>query len=50
MLGIQRLMYIVEILLKQKDLLQVLLLHQNPYKHLNSIVLFLWTTRDQLHF
>jgi hypothetical protein len=34
-------MYIVEILLKQKDLLQVLLFHQNPYRHLNSIVLFL---------
>jgi hypothetical protein len=34
-------MYIVEILIKQKDFLQVLLFHQNPYRHLNSIVLFL---------
>jgi hypothetical protein len=39
-------MYIAKVLLRQKDLLQVLL-HQNPYKHLNSIVLFLWITRDQ---
>ncbi len=48
MLGIHRLMYIVEVLVRQKYLFQVLL-HQNPYRHLNSIVLFLWTTRDQFH-
>jgi hypothetical protein len=46
-MGIHTLMYIAEVLLRQKDLLQVLFLHQNPYRHLNSIVLFLWTTRDQ---
>jgi hypothetical protein len=52
MLSIQRLMCIVEVLLRQKDLLdllKVLLLHQNPYKHLNYVVLFLWTTKDQFH-
>ncbi len=27
-------------------MLQILFLHQNPYKHLSSIVLMLWTTRD----
>ncbi len=41
------LMYIIEVLLRLKELLQVLLLQQNPYIHLNVIVLFLWTTRDQ---
>jgi hypothetical protein len=40
-------MYIAKVLLRRKDLLQGLLLHQNPYKYLNFIVLFLWTTRDQ---
>jgi hypothetical protein len=38
MLSIQRLMCIAEVLQRQTDLLQVLLLHQNPYKYLHSIV------------
>jgi hypothetical protein len=29
-------------------MLQILFLFQDPYKHLSSIVLILWTTRDQL--
>jgi len=28
-------------------MLQILLLLQDPYIHLNSIVLILWTTKDQ---
>ncbi len=41
------LMYIIEVLLRLKELLQVLLLQQDPYRHLNVFVLFLWTTKDQ---
>jgi len=40
-------MYITEVLLRLKEVLQVLILQQDPYRHLNAIVLFLWTTRDQ---
>jgi len=40
-------MHITEVLLRLKELLQVLLLQQDLYKHLNVIILFLWTTTDQ---
>jgi hypothetical protein len=38
---------IAEVLLKQQHLPQILFLHQIPYRHLNLIVLILWTTRDR---
>jgi hypothetical protein len=42
-------MYITKVLLRLKELLQVLFLQQDPYRHLN-VVLFLWTTTDQFFF
>jgi hypothetical protein len=40
-------MWIVEILLRQKDYYKFFF-HQDPYKHQNFIILFLWTTRDHI--
>jgi hypothetical protein len=50
LLIIQRLVHIVEVLQRWTNLLQVLFFHQNPCKHFHSIILFLWTTKDQFHF